>query len=638
MSQRRQRNVYRENEAKGLSPARVVTGTGLALGATFAVAAPAQAADFTVTNLQPDGPGSIRVAINDANAAPGADTVLFQAGLTGTISLNDDPTYGNTGQLEITDSLQINGPGAGQLAISARAESRIFYIDSEQEGAIDVGITGLQLRQGNAKYGEDGPPIGGNILNFGENVTISSSVVRTGVAIEGGGILSNGNLTITNSTISGNQASLMGGGIAAGAYEEGDAVTITGSTINNNGAANTFPFFFFPSSRESADQKYGGGGAALDGDVTISNSTIANNNTAGNGGGVLFGGEGGSGGGLNISSATISGNGAGAGGGVYAYEPEAEEEEPPPDARRAVGDPTIENSIVAGNNADGPPADDTEDQPFGHDLGGFRFNVGYSLIGNPAGAQIDPTTADSNILGENPDLGALSDNGGPTHTMRLVPGSPALDAGRTPTGESTDQRGEDRPSDLPDIANAAGGDGADMGAYESQATPIVPPPPPPEPTGSCKDVDATLSGTNGRDFLRGTPQRDVIRAGGGNDIIRGLGGNDLICAGAGIDVATGGTGNDRIFGQGGNDRIFGQTGRDYGEGGGGSDILAGGDQADELHGNKAKDRVLGADGNDRLFGEGSDDVILGARGNDFIRGGPGSDRLSGGVGINYVQQ
>src|SRR5688572_8914243 len=94
MSQRRQRNMNRENEAKGLSPARVAAGAGLALGATFAAASPAQAADFPVTNLQPDGPGSIRDALSQANGAVGADTITFQAGLTGTINLNNDPTYG----------------------------------------------------------------------------------------------------------------------------------------------------------------------------------------------------------------------------------------------------------------------------------------------------------------------------------------------------------------------------------------------------------------------------------------------------------------------------------------------------------------------------------------------------------------
>ena len=623
MSQRRQRSANRENEAKGLSPARVAAGAGLALSASLAVAAPAQAADFTVTNLDPEGPGSLRDAIDQANLAAGDDRVLFQAGLTGAINLNESPGFGYTGQIDITDSVDILGPGLTQIAVDANAESRVFYIDSEQEGRISVTIDALQIRQGNLKYGEQGPPFGGNIFNAGENLTITNSSIRSGVAVFGGGIFNSGGLVISNSTISGNAAGLVGGGIATESYGETDGAIITGSTLNNNSVSNQFFFPFFPENREAGDQKYGGGAIAADGDLIVLNSTLTGNGTAGQGGGILFGDGEQAEGELTVQSATISGNGAGAGAGIYSYS--YEEEQPP--ARRAPGDTTIGNSIVAGNEADEPAR--------GHDLGGGPFAVGYSLIGDPTGADITPTTADSNIFGLDPLLGALAPNGGPTRTMKLHAGSPALDAGRTPANLVGDQRGEDRPVDLRSAENAAGGDGADMGAYERQAVPVVPPP---EPTGSCQGVDATLSGTNDRDFLRGTPQRDVIRAGGGNDVVRGLGGNDLICLGAGIDVGTGGLGRDRIFGQAGNDRIFGQEGGDYGEGGTGADILAGGEQADELHGNAQKDRVLGAEGNDRLFGEGADDVILGATGNDFIRGGPGQDRLSGGRGINDVQQ
>ena len=612
MSQRRQRNVNRENEARRARPARVAAGAGLALGASFVVAAPAQAADFTVTNLNESGPGSLRDAIDQANAAPGADTILFQAGLTGSINLLGG------GDIEINESLEIRGPGANQLAVSGNSDSRIFDIYPTQQGTIDVTISGLQLRQGSVKYGT-----GGDIRASSTNLTITDSQVRTGNAAAGGGIFTGGgNLTVRDSTISGNQSFAEGGGILFADYGQDVAAIISGSTINNNSAANKYGGNDL--NRLSADQPFGGGGMSAFGSVTISRSTIANNTTAGNGGGVLFEGFGEDA--LNVRSSTVSGNAAGAGGGIYSYI----EEQPPAAAaaRRAPGDPNLESTIVAGNEADGPQ--------FGHDLGGGPFNAAFSLIQRPEGTVIDASVAGSNLFDVNPRLGALADNGGTTRTMRLSNGSPALDAGRTPTGENSDQRGVERPIDLRAADNAAGGDGADIGAYERRARP--PAPPPPGPSGTCKGKDATLSGTNGRDFLRGTPQRDVIRAGGGNDIVRGLGGNDLICLGAGIDVGTGGGGGDRIYGQAGNDRIFGQRGRDHGEGGAGADILAGGDQADELHGNKAKDRVLGAAGNDRLFGEQADDVVLGARGNDFIRGGPGSDRLSGGTGINDVQQ
>jgi hypothetical protein len=66
-----------------------------------------------------------------------------------------------------------------------------------------------------------------------------------------------------------------------------------------------------------------------------------------------------------------------------------------------------------------------------------------------------------------PLLGPLQDNGGPTQTMALMPGSPAIDAGNS-SGPSTDQRGDPRPVDFTGIPNAAGGDGADIGAFEVQ--------------------------------------------------------------------------------------------------------------------------------------------------------------------------
>ena len=74
----------------------------------------------------------------------------------------------------------------------------------------------------------------------------------------------------------------------------------------------------------------------------------------------------------------------------------------------------------------------------------------------------------TNITGVDPKLGRLQDNGGGTHTHALLDGSPALDQGES-SGASTDQRGVARPFDS-SIANAAGGDGADIGAYEADSS------------------------------------------------------------------------------------------------------------------------------------------------------------------------
>src|SRR5262245_23467713 len=88
---------------------------------------------FTVLNLADSGEGSLRQAILDANslAYPGADAIQFADGLSGSIPLTDR-------QLDITDSLTINGPGADLLAVSGNHQSRVFSI----RGGVTVTMTG----------------------------------------------------------------------------------------------------------------------------------------------------------------------------------------------------------------------------------------------------------------------------------------------------------------------------------------------------------------------------------------------------------------------------------------------------------------------------------------------------------------
>ena len=76
-------------------------------------------------------------------------------------------------------------------------------------------------------------------------------------------------------------------------------------------------------------------------------------------------------------------------------------------------------------------------------------------------------------------LGPLQDNGGPTFTHALLSGSPAIDQGKNLSGAASDQRGFSRLVDFPAIANATGGDGSDIGAFEFQNRP---------PTALCRDV------------------------------------------------------------------------------------------------------------------------------------------------------
>jgi hypothetical protein len=115
---------------------------------------------------------------------------------------------------------------------------------------------------------------------------------------------------------------------------------------------------------------------------------------------------------------------------------------------------TVRNSIVANNTG-----------------GTVAASLGYNLLGN-----LIPSIGPGDHIVNDVKLGPLQDNGGPTQTHALLPGSPAIDQGAS-SGSSTDQRGFPRPLDDLAIANVMGGDGADIGAFE-----LSRPPPPPTAT------------------------------------------------------------------------------------------------------------------------------------------------------------
>ena len=134
----------------------------------------AQAATFSVTNTGDSGGGSLRQAILDANATPGADTITFAAGVTGTIALT-------SGQLTVTDNLTINGPGAANLTISGNNASRVMEVSA------------------------------GMALNL-KDVTIANGRYITAPTVAGAGILNAGTLTVSDSVFSGNDAGSGSGG------------------------------------------------------------------------------------------------------------------------------------------------------------------------------------------------------------------------------------------------------------------------------------------------------------------------------------------------------------------------------------------------------------------------------------------
>ena len=78
---------------------------------------------FHVTTLADAGAGSLRAAVAQANAHAGADKIVFDDGLTGTIALTG-------GELDVTDDLKVNGPGADKLTVSGSNLSRVFQVEA----------------------------------------------------------------------------------------------------------------------------------------------------------------------------------------------------------------------------------------------------------------------------------------------------------------------------------------------------------------------------------------------------------------------------------------------------------------------------------------------------------------------------
>ena len=227
-------------------------------------------------------------------------------------------------------------------------------------------------------------------------ISAGSTIENNSTIYLGGGIENNGSLTVTNSTISGNHTPDHTNGYGAGIFNNG-SLTIQGSTLVSNVAA--------------VD-----GGAIYEyshASMAVTNSTFSGN-SAQIGGAIFISSDDGT---LTVMNSTLSGNQASQyGGGIYVNSSTL----------------TMQNSILASNT--------------GANCTGSVTDGGYNLV-----------WGDNSCPGTNADplLVALADNGGPTQTMALSLGSPAIDA-YDANCPATDQRGITRPQ----------GAHCDIGAFE----------------------------------------------------------------------------------------------------------------------------------------------------------------------------
>ncbi len=255
--------------------------------------------------------------------------------------------------------------------------------------------------------------------------TVSDNTVKGATYVGGGGIGQfAGTLTVIDSTISGNRSQEgTAGGIGAFA-----AVTVSGTTISGNFAGGV-----------------GGGAIAMaNGTLEITDATISDNSTTASGGGIASDAAT-----IRLNNVTMAGNtadsdrdGIGDGGGLAT-------------AGALV---SMSNTIIADNVDTGGEAPDCI---------GPIDSRGHNLIENTAACALVGGPAD--ITGQDPKLGPLTNNGGPTETRALLRGSPAIDAGNPATPgsggnacEATDQRGVARPQD----GDADGVATCDIGAFE----------------------------------------------------------------------------------------------------------------------------------------------------------------------------
>jgi hypothetical protein len=449
----------------------------LIAAAVLAVGAPQlYAATIAVTSTNDSGPGTLRDAL--ASAADG-DTIDASS-ITGTILLTN-------GELLVTNSVNIIGPGPDLLAINGNQRSRVFHIGSRYSGPPHtVVISGLTITNG------AGPGEGGGIYNRAtlsvSNCIVSGNSTGLGEGDGGGGICNNNaSLRIVASTISRNSTRYFGGGIS-NIGEPGLAILqIVDSTIDENstdfggGIYNRATFgsvtLQVVDCSVSGNLVSGGGGGILNdcldgGIVTVQvvDSTLSSNSVRSyvGGGGILNWVRGGSGI-LRIVNSTFSGNWAGNNGGAInnsglSYTGTASVE--------IVSSTFSDNSANNGGsiyNLDFATLDIGNTILNGGISGatitndsGTITSLGYNLSSDDGGGYL---TGPGDIINTDPMLGPLQDNGGPTFTCALLPGSPAINAGDpnfTPPPDF-DQRG-------PGFPRVACGR-IDIGAFEVQTLP-----------------------------------------------------------------------------------------------------------------------------------------------------------------------
>ncbi len=294
-----------------------------------------------------------------------------------------------------------------------------IYFDFQ--GTPSVGLLSVHIE--NSKIYSNTAGLSAGIENRSGDATVpvvvlNSDLYQNHADFNGGAIGNYGTLDISTTTLNANTAGMKGGGI----YNyQGGQIDIEQSTLSRNTAQSGGGIYSEFFTNNSAG-------------MVLTNSTLSGNAASQDGAGIYA-----AGGQIKLFNATIAGNHvlvpsgtvyAGMGGGVYI-------------AAKAVV--TAQNTLIGDNThryQSLPPEPD--------DCFGILASLGFNLIETTGNCTISLTTGD--IPGQDPVLGLLQNNGGPTQTQSPLTGSPAIDAGQTPFCADvngapilTDQRGVQRP-------------------------------------------------------------------------------------------------------------------------------------------------------------------------------------------------
>jgi hypothetical protein len=454
-----------------LSNGRRIGSVALAPLAAMLVLAPTALANaYTPTTTNDPPPSgctkhkcSLREAITKANDHPGLDTIVLHGGKTYNLGLDNaagQEDANATGDLDILGSIAIRSSNGKLATVDANAIDRVFDVVSP----VSVTFKRIEIRDGQSEPSDHGGGIndyvggalrlirsrvvqntasapsgeGGGISADGGSLKVIRSVIAHNNAdggnaggIEGepnmgdevisvsrsrivgnrakygaGAIYAYNRTTITRSTIANNHAD---GGVAGAIENYGASLTVTSSTLSGNTSRDAGGAVF----------SYGPGGSA-----TFVNDTITKNHTDAGGGGIANEGT------ATLNAVTIARNSAGTDGGGIDAE---------------LGVITVRNSLIALNTNGSGIGPDCREANAGGIVSG-----GHNLIGTTAdcGGTVF-TQAHHDITDVNPRIGQLAHNGGPTKTIALKVGSPAIShAGND--APPRDQRGvkRDRKPDI----------------------------------------------------------------------------------------------------------------------------------------------------------------------------------------------